>query len=147
MAHYRSHKCSPPVLILSQLDPVHIPTTPKPKLHSRKSINALILSLWSIRMCPSHVANTLIFYKYRNFEGSYLVYLCRRMVRIGRTVSIQYVKMHCFIVNLAVHTVTAVFWRANYCVQCAESGPCTGSGSKCSGYVEQRSCFTKQPQK
>jgi hypothetical protein len=31
--HYLTHKCLPPVPILSQLDPVHTPTTKFPKNH------------------------------------------------------------------------------------------------------------------
>ena len=44
--------------------------------------------------------------------------------------------MHCFVVKLAVRTVTAVFLKANYCVNGAEGGPSTGSGLKSSGWVD-----------
>ena len=32
-AHYRSHKCPPPLFTLSQLDPVHTPTSYFLKIH------------------------------------------------------------------------------------------------------------------
>jgi hypothetical protein len=41
------------------------------------------------------------------------------------------------VLNLTVHTVTVVSWRVNYCVKCAEGGAATGSGLKCSGWVDE----------
>ena len=40
-----------------------------------------------------------------------------------------------------------MFWRASCCVNYAEGGPGADSGSKSSGWVELRRCFSKQLQK
>jgi len=48
------------------------------------------------------------------------------------------------LLNLAVHITPAVFYRANYCVRCAEGGPSVGRVSNSSGWVELRRWFSKQ---
>jgi hypothetical protein len=52
--------------------------------------------------------------------------------------------MHCFNVKLAVHTVTVVFYMANYCVKGAVGGPSIGRGSKGSCCVRLRRWYSKQ---
>jgi len=56
-------------------------------------------------------------------------------------------KFTVLLLNLALHIIPAVFWKANYCVKCAVGSPSTGSGSKSSGCFEPRRCFSKQLQK
>jgi hypothetical protein len=48
------------------------------------------------------------------------------------------------VLSLSVHTVTNVFWRANYCVTCEEGGPSVSSSLNSSGWVESRRWFSKQ---
>ena len=47
--HHRSHKCQPPVLIPSQLDPVHTPTSHFLKIHSNIILQSTSMSRkWSL---------------------------------------------------------------------------------------------------
>ena len=98
-------------------------------------------------MFPSYVVDTLCFDKYRNFEGSSLVYLRSRTVRTDRTVQTQYFKIHRFIAKpCGAHNNCCVLEGQLLCQKCRGRSFCWQRVQQC-GWVESRRCFGKQLQK